>query len=215
MSSILRALKKLEEDSTLQKNESQPAEQKIKKSRLKYRQSGASPAINKFLFVLAAILLLGIAGWLIKNWTGQPGMEKQQDTSSTGSPSINIPPQVPALKEASPRESLVDEKSDEQTNPSAGVPSSNSSRPLQPAKAEEPIQPVADKTFNRETKAKHPALSLAGILWSEVPERRLALINSRYLKEGEKINGVTLIRIGEKEVTFQSGEETWTVELER
>jgi hypothetical protein len=69
--------------------------------------------------------------------------------------------------------------------------------------------------FDRGTKPKHPVLNLTGILWSEVPGRRLALINSRYLKEGEKINAVTLIRIEEKEVTFQYGGETWTVELER
>jgi hypothetical protein len=109
----------------------------------------------------------------------------------------------------------VDEMGGEQTKPSTGVPGSNGSQLPQPAKAEEHIQPVADKSIDRETKAIHPALKLTGILWSEIPGRRLALINSRYLKEGEKINGVTLIRIEEKEVAFQSGAETWTVELER
>ncbi|MCX6584414.1 MAG: general secretion pathway protein GspB [Candidatus Aminicenantes bacterium] len=201
MSSILRALKKLEEESTPRESESQPVEHKIKKSRLKRRQAGASPAVNKFLVVLAVVLLLGIVGWLIIN--------------PTGSPTISVPPPTPALKEALPGESPADERSGEQTKPSAGAPGSESRQPPQPPKAEEPIQPVADKTIDRETKAKHPALNLTGILWSEVPGRRLALINSRYLKEGEKINGVTLIRIEENAVAFQSGAETWTVELDR
>lgn len=214
MSSILRALKKLEEESTPGKSESQPVEQKIKKSRLKNQWTRTPLAINKFLFVLVFFLLLGIAGWLIINRTGKPGMEKQQDTSSV-SPSIIIPPQVPALKEASPRESPADVRSGEQSKPSTGVPGSNSRRLPQSPKAEEPVQPVTDNMFDRGTQPKHPVLTLTGILWSEVPGRRLALINSRYLKEGEKINGVTLIRIEEKEVTFQYGGETWTVELER
>lgn len=215
MSSILRALKKLEEESTPRENESQPAAQKIKKSRLKYRHSGASPAINKFLVVLAAFLLLGISGWLIINRAGKPGMEKQQDTPSTGSPSISIPPRAPALKEASPRESPAEVISGEQSKPSAGMSGSESDRSPGPTKAEAPIQPVAGNTFDREAKSKHPSLNLTGILWSEVPGRRLALINNRYLKEGEKINEVTLIRIEERGVAFQSGAETWTVELER
>lgn len=197
MSSILRALKKLEEESTPGKSEIQPAAQKIKKGRLKNQWTGTAPGINKFLAVVVVFLLLAISGWLIINRPGKPVMEKQRDASSTGSPPISIPPQAPALKEASPGESSADVMRGEQTKPSAG--------------AEAPIHPVAGNTFDRETKSKHPALNLTGILWSGVPGRRLALINNRYLKEGEKINGVTLIRIGEKEVTLQSGAETWTI----
>lgn len=206
MSSILRALKKLEEESTPRESESQPAAQKMKKIRLKRLQLGTAPAINKFLVGLAVVLLLGIVGWLIINPTGKPVMEKQRDTSSTGSPTISVPPRVPAL---------ADERSGEQTKPSAGAPGSESHRSPGLPTAEAPIQPIAGKTFEPEIKSKHPALNLTGILWSEVPGRRLALINNRYLKEGEKINGVTLIRIEERGVAFQSGAETWTVELER
>lgn len=215
MSSILRALKKLEEESTPRESENPPTEQKVKKSLLKYRQPGTSPAINKFLVVLAVVLLLGIIGWLIIQPTGKPVVEKPRDTSSAEVRSINIPTQAPVLEKVSSRELLPEKLSSEPTKSPAGAPVSNSSQSPQPAKAEEPVQPVDDKTVDRETKPKHPVLKLTGILWSESPGRRLALINSRYLKEGEKINGVKLIQIAENEVTFQSGSETWTVELER
>lgn len=211
MSSILRALKKLEEESTPRKGENQESENPP----IYRRQPGSPPAINKFLAALSAFLLLGIIGWFIIQPTGKPVVEKQQDTSSTGAPSINIPTQAPELEKISPWESLPEKKSSEQSKPSAGASGSNNNLLPQPPKAEEPVQPVDDKTVDRETKPKHPALKLTGILWSEIPGRRLALINSRYLKEGEKINGVKLIQIAENEVTFQSGSETWTIELER
>lgn len=210
MSSILRALKKLEEESAPLKGESPESENPPA-----YRQPGTSPAINKFLAALSAFLLLGIVGWLIIQPAGKPVGEKQQETSAVVSPPINIGPRAPALEKLSPRESQPEKLSSEPTKSPAGAPASNGSQVPRPANAEEPIQPVDDKTVDRETKAKHPVLKLTGILWSEIPGRRLALINSRYLKEGEKINGVALIRIEEREVTFQSGSETWTIELER
>lgn len=210
MSSILRALKKLEEESAPRKDESPESENPP----VYRRQPGTSPAINKFLAAFSAFLLFGIVGWLIIQPAGKPAGEKQRETSSSGSPSTVIPPRAPVLKEASSRELPPEKPGGEPTKSPAGAPVSNGSRLPRPAKAVEPVQPVTDKTVDRETKAKHPVLKLTGILWSEVPARRLALINNRYLKEGEKINGVTLIRIEEKEVIFQSGSETWTGELE-
>jgi hypothetical protein len=45
--------------------------------------------------------------------------------------------------------------------------------------------------------------------------KRIALINNRYLKEGDKINGVSIIQIGKKSVTLESGEEKWTIRLQK
>ena len=213
----MRALKKLEQETAPRESESQPSEQKLKKSPLNYRDSGRFPVVNKFLIVLAVILLLGVLAWLIIQRPGEgrerPGMEKQQENPAAGAPSLNTPIQAPILEKVSPREMLPERVNGEKTKPQVGVPGSNSSPMPQPQKTEAPVQPVTDKPVDRETKAKHPVLTLTGILWSEVPGRRLALINDRYLKEGEKINGATLIRIEEREVTFKSGVETWTIEL--
>jgi cytoskeletal protein RodZ len=213
----LRALKKLEQETAPRESETQPSEQKLKKSPLNYRDSGRFPVVNKFLIVLAVILLLGVLAWVIIQKTGtrkeSPGMDKQQESPAAGAPSLNTPIQAPILEKVSPREMLPGRVSGEQTKPPIGVPGSNSSQLQQPQKVEEPVQPVTAKPVDRETKAKHPVFTLTGILWSESPARRLALINDRYLKEGEKINGATLIRIEETEVTFKSGVETWSIEL--
>lgn len=205
MSSILRALKKLEEESAPRESEKPPV----------YRQPGPSATINKFLVALSAFLLVGIIAWLIIQPAGKPVTEKQQETSTALSTPINIQPQAPALEKLSPREPLPEKISGEQSKPLADSSQTNGGQLPQPVKVEQPVQPVVDEKPDRETKPKHPVLSLIGILWSEIPGRRLALINDRYLKEGEKINGVKLIRIEEQEVTFQSGAETWTVQLKR
>lgn len=201
MSSILKALKKLEEESALQKDqiesESQPIEQKI--------------MIHKYLLILAAFFLLGIVGWLIIYTTGKPGLEKKQGISSLELPASSLSSQPPA-------------------------PAS-----LQTFKGEKPVQPAAANTLNahntldgetrtgqgredndnREISPKevkntqHTGLILTGVLWSQVKERRLALINDLYLKEGDHINGISVIRIEKNEVTLQSGPKTWTIGLKK
>jgi hypothetical protein len=58
-----------------------------------------------------------------------------------------------------------------------------------------------------------PSFKLEGILWSEIPIRRVVVIGDKYLKEGDKISGVIIFKIDKKSVTFKSGNDTWTVRL--
>jgi hypothetical protein len=62
---------------------------------------------------------------------------------------------------------------------------------------------------------KHPQLSFSGVLWSDKPERRVALINDRYLKEGDEIDGVTVVKIEKLAITLQRGAEKWTLQLKK
>lgn len=61
----------------------------------------------------------------------------------------------------------------------------------------------------------HPNLVLNGVLWSDNPERRVALINDRYLHEGDSIDGVSVVKIEKKAVTLQSGSEKWTITVQK
>ena len=60
-----------------------------------------------------------------------------------------------------------------------------------------------------------PQLKLNGILWSHIPTRRVALINDRYLKEGEKIKDVSVVKIEKKSVTLQLGKKKWTLRISK
>jgi outer membrane biosynthesis protein TonB len=73
----------------------------------------------------------------------------------------------------------------------------------------QPISSTPSATKN----VHHPQFKLNGILWSKLPARRVVLIGDKYLKEGDKISGVTVFKIEKKTVIFQSGSETWTVRL--
>lgn len=235
MSSILRALKKLDVESALQKNENerQAEKQIIKMKRLVNQHTLSSLTINKFLFALLSLLVLGIVGWLtihVIHTTGKSGLERNQDL------------QTPASNERLLKESLPDERSTEHSRPSANVSDSENSRvshPINIDNIEKPISPEEntftgvtsnkldrknkeDRKEDRKDDAEHAedvnntktsGLKLTGIVWSEMPERRLALINDKYLKEGDKIKGAEIIRIEKDGITLQAGTKTWTIGL--
>lgn len=220
MSSILRALKKLDEESMLQRSESK-GESESERERERENQAGGQKIkmINKFLAALSALLLLGIAGWLIIHSPAKPVLEnkmekevgnkvenkveKKQDTSSLKPPSPAISPPIPSSNDAPPRESRPELSGAEQPKPSTEALDLKNNRPPQPIRTET-------------VKNTNPTgLNLTGILWSQVPGKRLALINDLYLREGDEIKGAAIIRIEKNEVTLQSATKTWTIGLKK
>lgn len=185
MSSILRALKKLDEEAM--SREGQAGEPKIKMSRMVNRRAKASRVINRFLSLSLILLLLVIAGWMIINSNVKPPPPVPEKE----------PAQAPAVKMESPKES---------------TPPAITTEPSKPS-IEPEFSGNHQKVLVKET--KHPKFILNGILWSDIPGRRVALINNRYLKEGDKIKGASVIQIQEKAVTLQTGEEKWTIRLKK
>jgi len=207
LSSILRALKKLEEDSMPPDEQSGEGSKKIKMRRVVTRRAKAPRVINRFLSILLALLLLGTAGLIIMKSNKKPAVTKKQDTSPQKPALTHLPQPSPTLKKESPKESKPPVTPVEQVKPSI-IPAIPEIVQLpQPGKVETKDQKESAK------KKKHPQLILNGILWSDNPARRVALINDRYLKEGDEIKGVSVIRIEKKTVTLQSGQETWTIRL--
>ena len=213
MSSILRALKKLDEESMSQEGEEHAGEQKKKMRRMVYRRARTPRLFNRFIFVLSAFLLLGAAFLIFMNLKGKPSITEEQDTAAKMSADA-LEKQPPGLKKE-----LKKEPAKESTPQSMAVEQSNSSTiPAAPVITGETI---AQKTIDQKEREsvkqnKHPDFILNGVLWSDTPARRVALINDRYLKEGDEIDGgVSIIRIEKKSVTLKSGEETWTIRLKR
>ena len=224
MSSILRALKKLDEDSISQDRET--GKLKIKMRQMVNRRARTPWVINRLLPLFLVLLLLGTAGWIIisSTWKHSPTKKQTQasvrprvssptDTSPKRLPLTSLPKEAPPLKKVSPKESILPAIG-EQSKPSTDPAFSKSGRHAQPKRASDIVKAAGMKTNDGE-KTGHPEFILNGILWSHIPVKRLALINGRYLKEGDVTNGVSVIRIGKKSVILESGEEEWTVRLQK
>ena len=202
MSSILRALKKLDEDSL--DAAGQNGEQKVKMRRVVHRRAKTSRSVYRFLSMSLALLLLAttatIAWKLIHPNPHLPVPQKQAPTPQSSPVTKTQPRQpVPIVKKEEPKPL----KAQESVKPAIEGKIDTSKVPVQVTKAE------------AEKKLEHPQLVLDGVLWSETPGSRVALINGRYLKEGDQIEGVSIISIEKKTVTLKSGEETWTIKLKK
>jgi hypothetical protein len=161
----------------------------------------------------------------------KPLVTKKQDDISKKSALTQLPRQSPGLAKDSqkelPGESQPPAASGELQKPSTTATSPVIGQPAQPdtSRAAETIQPAADRkltnqTTNQEQLIKQaetePAgLILNGILWSDNPGRRVALINDLYLKEGDVFEGVSVVKIERKAVILKSGEKKWTLSVKK
>jgi cytoskeletal protein RodZ len=232
LSSILRALKKLDEDSMTREPETGEQKQKIKMRQMVNRRTRSPRVTNRVLSIVLAVLLVGAAAWVLinsMNSNKEPPMTKKQDDSSKKPALTHLTQQAPTLKKELKKESPGELKppaaSDEQLKPSTNPAFPGSAPPVQSdtSRVEGPVQPaagqkLANKTNDREELIKqtgHPEFILKGVLWSDNPDRRVALINDRYLKEGDVIDGVSVVKIERKAVILQSGEKKWTLSVKK
>lgn len=233
MSSILRALKKLDEDSMSREPETSEQKQKIKMRQMVTRRARSPRVTNRILFIVLAVLLVGAAALIFMNSitsNKKPMMAKKQDDTPKKPVLTHLPKQPPSLKKELKKESPGELKppaaSGEKSKPSTNAAFPVSGQPAQPdtSRVKETIQPAADQKLatqstNQQQLRKppeHPDFILKGVLWSDNPERRVALINDRYLKEGDNvIDGVTVVKIERKSVVLQSGEKKWTLSVKK
>jgi cytoskeletal protein RodZ len=228
LSSILRALKKLDEDSMSREPETGEQKQKMKMRRMVNRRTRSPRVTNRILTIVLAVLLVGAAAWIFINSiisNNEPTMTKKQDNSSKKPALTHLPQQAPTLKKESPGELKPPAASGEQLKPSTNPAFPVSGQSAQPDtnRVEGPIQPAAGQKLANQTndqeelikQTEHPEFILKGVLWSDNPVRRVALINDRYLKEGDVINEVSVVKIERKAVTLQSGEKKWTLRVKQ
>lgn len=251
MSSILRALKKLDEEAV--PREGRSGEQNLKMRQSVNRRTRTPRIFNRYLFIISLVLLISTAALIIMNTKGKPAITKIQDTSpppkkhqetpaipETSLTSVTRPPSdltkgtkeerkeetKKKIEKVSPQESTppgtIKDQSKPSTKPAISAPGAPGGL-LQAGRMRQQIQTANDKNssvytnqqIGPEKKNKQQGFILNGILWSDIPEKRVALINDRYLNEGDRINGVSVIRIEKKSVTLQSGSEKWTIKLKK
>lgn len=228
MSSILRALRKLDEDSI--SRESQPGEQKVKMKYMVHQPTKTSRMVTRVLFVVV-VLLLVVTAILIRRWDPLP-MEKHSPPSGKvrhAQPEKKQSPRLTEERISQPGKNLQSKPTGEQPSPPVKerdlqpqeerpvIPESKPRQPLERMKTPSPQPPPMQKPGEKESikETKKPGLNLEGILWSQEAARRLALINNRYLKEGDAIEGASIVEIGKKEVTLQLGDKKWTIKLKK
>jgi hypothetical protein len=235
LSSILRALKKLDEDSMPQEGGTDEQKQKIKMRRMVTRKTGY-PRVTHRLRMIAWIFLPVVIAVLIFTYfitlSKKALVTKKQDDTAKKPVYTALPRQTSILKKELKKGSAGESKPPAASGTSGAMPKPStkpgypeSQPPVQPDihRAAESIPPSpAQKpdlqTNDRERSIKPtppPEFVLNGILWSDNPDRRVVLINDRYLKEGEVIDGVSVVKIERKSVILQSGEEKWTLSVKK
>ena len=257
MSSILRALKKLEnEPRHLEGN--QPLDSKF----VTLADTGPQRSLSSVLMmVLGAGIVCGLvilAGWWLFSEKGQPPPAVTQKVSQPGSnldespaPSLDlnkapafavsensqissmegpatpetaerITEQEPASLEESSYQ-VIDEKGVSSTaakTPEATVMAQDAPSPGTNDQVTQPAEkPVVDsvsipaapaKTVTVEIpKLKDPDMKLQAVTWSRTPQKRIAVINNRILREGEMVSGYLINTINQDDIVLSLDGKKW------
>ena len=206
--------------------------QKIKIKQMVTRRTRAPRVTNRVLFIVLVVLLMGVAALIFMSSitsNKKTLVTKKQGDTPKKPVLTHLPQQAPtvkkALKKEPPGELEPPAASGEQSKSSTNLEFPGNGQPAQPdtSRVTGTVQPaadqkLADQTNNQEQLIEQtgpPGLILNGILWSDNPGRRVALINDRYLKEGEVIEGVTVVKIERNVVILQSGEKKWTLSVKK
>lgn len=213
MSSILRALRKLEADSNREQDSST-----IKTKQSLSRKTGISRDTYRLLSIILAVMLTAAAAWIILNSSKAPPETKIKE-QSLEKPAAVSQQQSPSLKTESKNESQLSPGSREQSQPKSATAALATEKTTQPgtertAEAARPEDKAGTQNeLTRQT--EHTQFILKGVLWSDKPGRRVALINDQYLNEGDVIDGATVIKIERRAVTLQAGEKEWIIRVKK
>ena len=217
MSTILKALKKLESDSAPKASPPEPEKRSPSKVAI-----GKDEVRSKKRILMAStgclILVLLWAGhrlFFTPSSTPEVATRAVSDQHSIDStPKENNAPDIktkftapvnkPAVKPTTGRPQAI---------PDARPPLSafNGRRPL-------PVEKPAERAARRPTAGSKPAdiqffddprLQLQAIAWSAQAKDRIAVINGSLVREGGQVKGVTVIEIGLDEVAFEEGGRRW------
>lgn len=249
MSSILKALKKLENGFSEQR-EIRPRLQKRRTKKAIHQRMIGTWLYSKRFFIIFAVVILAIGGWLVLNRNPrEEGQTLVEKTTTSSVESVGIPekrasipnmvqqkrpigkdieksePNTKAakMKTISPRKverkapalfakkEMNPPKPLRQTEKKASVPSINqkeTSTIKDTEKSEQNIQ--AERFASIPIKQTNETrLEIQAIAWSSEPESRIAVINSRIVREGGSVEGVNITNIGKDEIIFRKEGEEW------
>ena len=251
MSSILRALKKLENEPRHQE-ESPPLENKFVPS----ADTGTQRPLSGLLFIVAGggIIcgLVILAGWWLFSGKGQAPIpvptqislpDSRLEESPAPSKKLNEEPtqafeekkttetpaiqkvteqlrqteptglEIPAVQIIPQEDILPDEKQiSDETVPAQEIPNlKENEQAVKPA--EKPLvaaaKPKVAPVEVEVPRVNDPDMNLQAITWSREPQKRIAVINNRILREGDLVSGYFINTINQDDIVISRDGEKW------
>lgn len=218
MSSILKALKKLEREL-----------QDKKGVQLWSRSADTQKAVanivrgNRYLGrpleMLLAVAFLSVSGLTIGSHL--PLLEKKvkprNETASRSfqisRPRENSMPQIPHARKEAPKTSNPPVNKPQEPVPPKIEQTVTKKEERGTLSEDNPQRVTAQKPITRQESAEKLELNLQAIAWSKDPKGRIAVINNRVIREGGSIEGFSVVRIAMDEVSVQKGGKEWKLNI--
>jgi hypothetical protein len=227
LSSILKALKKLETDQD-QQDLVRSLSKTVRRGKRKPGKSRSFSAIVKvsgiivISVVLAAGSLIGISRVIKKEAKTTVGNLAQKSSALQTEPVEEVNAEKTKERQISHSGPVISSKAlldkpPSRINPKAAAlpPKNTVSKPEKSEVPEKsnpaPLSPKASSVSGYEENGikidRDSGLKLMAIAWSAIPADRIAVINGRIVREGEAIDGAFISRINENEVILQKKDE--------
>lgn len=232
MSSILKALKKLENQATDQSHGLFWQPKNHKQNNDHEQITGHRRLKKRYVIIFAGLVFAVGAGLILSQKLHERKPQLITKKEATLQKSIRLPEKKAVMPDRVQKE-LSSQKDVKKIEPieKAAPPSAHKSRrntavlsnkktlPLKQARKETVAGKPSEKS-GQNTKADRFAsmpvkrsnqtnIELQAIAWSNDPKSRLAVINGRILRERESIDNVIVMHIGRDEVIFKKGQEEW------
>lgn len=216
MSSILKALKKLEKD-TPRYGDSQPYPVDVRKT----VEKGVKEKQNSyklFLILFSAIIIVSGSLFLLTRQTASKGKISQGSVVVVRKATPARPKKenvkiaaVPDLKPRKKRAKPFDRIKKNENLPGSRQVKIPASRKVMKEKSygDNRTKPKSVRSAIPFKSTGSSGLKLQAIAWSSDSKKRIAVVNGRILREGNSIEGALIIRIDKNDVSFQKGGEQW------
>jgi hypothetical protein len=219
LSSILKALKKLESE-TSEFSEERFLPQKIDRKRAFGQRAKESWLHERLLTISICMVILVLGAWFFFNRETMLVAKRSPQTSPIETPVRPAPASSDPLPRTRPLNAAVSTPPLEglRESPEAapeGMPSERSSPRLENASRAELRDSSAILVQGRAVSGSPVAhipqsnLKLEAIVWSNKVESRFAVINGRIVREGSVIDGIAVTEIGREYVSLRSGRQHW------
>ncbi|MBT0664475.1 general secretion pathway protein GspB [Geobacter pelophilus] len=232
MSSILKALQKLEQDKETRKTKEPDISTAIKmsgRSRKEHANRWLVPALLAMVAAISILVTYSVMGGFsaTRQTTGQPSrlqatqQEAQPAKSQTSpqTPATEVSPAVlaPRIGVTEPTAKVLENTSRPAKAPILPAPSVSTSQPAkpqesvtsqQPAPVAQTTEPPADKV------APKPRLRVSGIAWQQDSASRIAVINGAAVSEGGNVDGAKVEQIFPDKVRFSQGGKSFEISLD-
>ncbi len=230
MSSILKALKKLENGFPEQRD-IRPRLQKRRTKKTIHQRVIGTWLYNKRIVIIFVVVILAVGGWLILNRKPrEEGPVLVAKTEIKPVKSVDLPEKKASIPNMVQKKRPISARKPRKKAPALFA--KTEIKPAKPLILPEKKASIPDmnqkETSTREdvekseqnTKAERFAsipvkqanetrLKLQAIAWSSDPESRIAVINGRIVREGGSVEGVFVTNIGKDEIIFRKGGEEW------